>query len=101
MSHIRIFRAGVVEGRETLWLKTKAVFKHAYKHLLNSADWFFKADDDTYVIVENLKYMLSRYNTSQPIYLGRRVRNYAVNTQGTKMFVKTNSFSILYCLVFL
>ena len=29
-----------------------------------------KADDDTFVIVENLRYLLSAFNTSDPIWFG-------------------------------
>ena len=29
-----------------------------------------KADDDTYVILENLRFLLSDYNTSDPIWFG-------------------------------
>ena len=40
----------------------------------DQADWFMKADDDTYVIVENLRSMLESYNSSQPIYFGRKFK---------------------------
>ena len=35
---------------------------------------FAQADDDTYVIVENLRYFLSGENTSEPIYFGHHFK---------------------------
>jgi len=66
----------VSEGREFLWSKTKQAFRYVYEHYKTEADWFVKADDDTFMIVENLRYMLQAYNTTKPIYFGCKFKPY-------------------------
>ena len=60
----------ITNGRASLWNKTKKVIKginlvslllpqafvYVWEHHRDEADWFIKADDDTYVILENLKW---------------------------------------------
>lgn len=66
----------VNEGRNNLWAKTKEAFKYVYENHYDEADWFMKADDDTYVIVENLRHMLYPYSPQDPIYFGCKFKPY-------------------------
>ena len=36
----------------------------------DEADWFLKADDDSYIIIENLKAFLQQHDPSDPIQFG-------------------------------
>lgn len=56
---------------ELLWGKTKNSMIYAYENLYNDFDWFLKADDDTYAILDNMRYLLSAYSTNDPIYFGK------------------------------
>ncbi|XP_078285108.1 glycoprotein-N-acetylgalactosamine 3-beta-galactosyltransferase 1-like [Rhinoraja longicauda] len=64
----------VKEGRSQLNKKTIKAFQYVFDHHLNEADWFLKADDDTYVIVDNLRWLLSKYSPDQPIFFGRKFK---------------------------
>ena len=66
----------VTEGRDNLWTKTRAAFQYIYDHHFDDADWFLKADDDTYIIVENVRHLLEPHDPVTPIYFGRRFKAY-------------------------
>ena len=60
----------ILPGYAHLTLKTTLAFLFAYSNLSDECDWFVKADDDTYLIVEYLRDFLRRQDTSQPVTFG-------------------------------
>ncbi|XP_067650006.1 glycoprotein-N-acetylgalactosamine 3-beta-galactosyltransferase 1-like [Haliotis asinina] len=58
------------EGKRYLAAKTFTSLKYIHKYHINDAEWFLKADDDTYIVMENLKYFLSDENPESPVYFG-------------------------------
>ena len=77
----------VEEGYKKLWYKTRAAFDYIYQHHLNDAEWFVKADDDTYMVIENLRHILSKLNTSEPHYIGRHFTSFGGYNGGGSGYV--------------
>lgn len=44
-----------------IWTKTRVAWRHVYQQYKDAAEWFVKADDDTYLEIDNLKQMLAQY----------------------------------------
>ncbi|XP_023323047.1 glycoprotein-N-acetylgalactosamine 3-beta-galactosyltransferase 1 [Eurytemora carolleeae] len=59
------------ENYGNLWSKTKYGFQFAFDYLLDQVDWVMKADDDTYVIMENLHNMLAQHDPEFPTFFGQ------------------------------
>lgn len=64
------------EGREFLTVKSIKASVYVYETYGQEYDWFLKADDDTYVIVENLRRLLQPLDPDKPLYLGYRFKPY-------------------------
>lgn len=64
----------VGQGRDHLTAKTMKAFDYIYKHHRDEADWFLKADDDTFVILENLRFLLAGHSPRDPVYFGHHFK---------------------------
>lgn len=67
------------DTRNNLIYKVRHAMIHAYTNLMGTFDWVLKADDDTYVILENLRFLLSNYDKDKPGYLGYHFNMYVEN----------------------
>jgi hypothetical protein len=57
-------------GYGHLTQKSTMAFLYAYQHHIDEFDWFIKADDDTYLIIDNLRAFLNEQNASEPVTFG-------------------------------
>lgn len=98
----RVISLPVQTGREGLWGKTRAAFAFIFEHYRERFDWFLKADDDTYVIVDNVRYFLATKDTNEPSYFGNMFHipkseikfdymsggaGYVINKEALRMFM--------------
>lgn len=60
----------VPDDRNHLIHKIQKTYRIIYEKYIDDFDFMLKADDDTYIVVENLKYLLWHYNANEPGYLG-------------------------------
>lgn len=66
----------VEDGLDHFWMKFKLAFAYVHEHHFNDGDWFMKADDDSYVVMENLRAMLYQYQPQTALMFGDRLTPY-------------------------
>ena len=86
---------GVHAGYKALWSKTVSTFRYLHQNYLNDFDWFMKTDDDTYVLVENLKIFLANHNPDVPHYFGKHYKPYGGYTSGGAGYVLSRQSLIM------
>jgi len=67
----------VIADHNHLWQKHKASLRYVWEHYRHDYDWFYKADDDAYVIMENLRAYLRQpeilmQKDIKPMQMGHR-----------------------------
>lgn len=53
-----------------MWGREKLMLQYVSKNFGHKYDWFYKADDDTFAKMENLRLLLLSYSTVDSIYIG-------------------------------
>ncbi|KAF4043681.1 Fringe-like [Phytophthora infestans] len=72
-----VVQLDIIADHAHLWLRTRAALLYLYDNFRHDYDWFYKCDDDTYVIVENMRAYLKRPEILQrfdrePMHMGHR-----------------------------
>lgn len=75
-ANLDILLVNNTENRRHLWGKTKGGLQQVYENYGNDYDWFLKADDDTWIFMENLRYFLYSYSPEMPIYFGCKLKSF-------------------------
>ena len=70
-----VYLKTVRDGRNHLTQKVMLSLEYVYSNFGNH-DWYLKADDDTYIVMDNLRHLLSYYDRKEPVYLGQNFKFY-------------------------
>ncbi|XP_045182180.1 glycoprotein-N-acetylgalactosamine 3-beta-galactosyltransferase 1-like [Mercenaria mercenaria] len=81
------------ETRYNIVHKVKFALNFIYENEIEAFDWLLKADDDTYVIMENLRFLLKRRDSKKPAYLGFHFNKFVLSgfMSGGAGYVISNS----------
>lgn len=61
-----------------LFRKTLLSFYYSYTYISKDFDWYLKADDDNYFMIDHLKEYLDTLDASKPLFLGYRMKPFLV-----------------------
>ena len=76
---LRIEELPAVAGRKHLWDKVKAGIMATYNKYQDEFDYLLKADDDTFIVMDNLRHLLSHQQVEEEFVLGHLQRDRGVS----------------------
>ncbi|KAH8261183.1 hypothetical protein KR044_004741 [Drosophila immigrans] len=65
----------VFQNLHDKWHQLRAHLEYVYKYHFDEGDWFLYANDDNFVVLENLRHMLQSRNPEELIYFGCKLRS--------------------------
>ena len=68
--HLNIIQLPGVAGRERLWQKVSAGLVSVWQRYQEELDFLIKADDDTFMVLDNLRYLLSGLEAGREFVVG-------------------------------
>ncbi|KAL5280833.1 C1GALT1.2 family protein [Megaselia abdita] len=66
---------GAKEGRSYLWHSIREGLKYVHVKYMNKFDFVIKTDDNTYVVMENLRYLLETESPNEPKAFGFKYKD--------------------------
>uniref|UniRef100_A0AC35U404 N-acetylgalactosaminide beta-1,3-galactosyltransferase n=1 Tax=Rhabditophanes sp. KR3021 TaxID=114890 RepID=A0AC35U404_9BILA len=92
---IRAIKAYKQDSYKYVWAKTKTAFMHIYKKYGTTYDWIIKCDDDSYVVLENLRMFLLNKDPNTQHYYGFRLQFYEPHTNGNFDYIQGGSCFVI------
>uniref|UniRef100_A0A1I7SJR0 N-acetylgalactosaminide beta-1,3-galactosyltransferase n=1 Tax=Bursaphelenchus xylophilus TaxID=6326 RepID=A0A1I7SJR0_BURXY len=62
----------MMNTRDHSWEKIRRVFRFAFEDMEKKYDWYLRADDDAYVLVDNARTLVKEHDPEKPAVLGYR-----------------------------
>jgi len=62
----------VILKETTSWTQLQEAMNYVYRKHSDDFDWILKANDNSYVVMENLRHLLYQYDTDWPLIIGQR-----------------------------
>lgn len=69
---LEMYGLNVSEGRNHLAERVVKGFIYVYENYYNDFDYFMRADEDSFFIMENLRYLLHQYDPSMALWIGEK-----------------------------
>lgn len=59
--------------------KDKLLLRYVHTNFIKDFHWFFKGGEDTFAVIENMRFMLASYSSEVPIYFGTKLNKTSIN----------------------